>query len=226
MLSVIVPVLNEASTIETCLQALQSCRQSGTVEVIVVDGGSGDDTVERALPLAHCVIHAPQGRASQMNAGAMIANGQWLLFLHADTHISAPALHALLTICATEEQAWGRFDLALDNPRSLYRTIELLINLRSRLSGIATGDQAMFMHRSLFEAVRGFPDVPLMEDIIMSKHLKQLVTPLSLPQKVVTSARRWEQRGAWSTILLMWSLRAAYALGVSPQRLHKIYYPG
>ena len=221
-LSVVLPVLNEAAGIEATLRALAPLRERG-VEVIVVDGGSRDDTVARARPLADRIVDGPRGRARQMNAGAAVASAPQLLFLHADTRLPERADALIAAALASRPQAWGRFDVVIEGRARMLPVVATLMNLRSRWSGIATGDQAMFMTRAAFDAVGGFPDQPLMEDIELSIRLKRMVAPVCLPERVITSGRRWEQRGVWRTILLMWRLRLLYALGVSADRLAPWY---
>ncbi len=219
-ISIIVPTLNEAYGITATLTPLQTLRQAGH-EVIVVDGSSTDDTVAYAAQLVDHLVTSPRGRARQMNAGATAATGDVLLFLHADTMLP---LDALAHVTAGHSQLWGRFDVRLTGTHSLLRIVESMMNLRSRLTGIATGDQALFVERALFLAVGGFPDQPLMEDIALSRTLKRHGRPLCLRAKVTTSSRRWEQNGVWSTILLMWRLRLAYFLGADPARLARQYH--
>lgn len=221
-LSIVVPALNEAGVIGDTLQALAPLRAQGC-EVIVVDGGSRDATVALAQAWADRVLAAPRGRASQMNAGAAAARGDVLLFLHADTRLPADAHRQIETGMARTGRRWGRFDVRLSGVHPLLRVVERLMNLRSRLSGIATGDQAMFVERRLFLEVGAFPDQPLMEDVELSKRLKRHGRPLCLRVPVVTSSRRWEEGGIVRTILLMWALRAAYALGVPAERLARRY---
>lgn len=235
-LSIIVPALNEAGAIEAALRPLQHWR-GAAAEVIVADGGSSDATMTRARPLADRVIHAPRGRARQMNAGAAAAGGEVLLFLHADTTLPESAPRAILeALCFIdrlvptvsgrhpgEQKCWGRFDVNIDGDPAMLRVIAWCMNLRSRLTGIATGDQALFMTRAAFDAAGGFPDQPLMEDIDMCKRLKRQSAPVCLRDKVTTSGRRWEQRGVWRTIWLMWQLRLAYFLGASPEYLAARY---
>jgi len=218
--SIIVPVLNEAASIRGTLKSLSAAREAGH-EVIVVDGGSADDTVALARPAADHVLSAPRGRARQMNAGARIARESILLFLHADTRLPPGALPAV--VAALSERAWGRFDVRLSGHRRVFRVIERLISLRSRCTGIATGDQAMFMRRSCFEQVGGFPDIPLMEDLALSRALRCLGRPACLRLRVETSSRRWESGGVVRTVFLMWRLRFAFALGASPSRLAPRY---
>ena len=224
-LSIIVPALNEAENIGACLERLQPLRQSGH-ELIVVDGGSADETLAIAHSLADKVLVAPRGRAQQMNAGAGIASGEVLVFLHADTILPVQAADTIERACqrkCSDGVLWGRFDVRLSGRRMLYRLIEALINLRSRLTAVATGDQVIFIQRSLFQHVGGYPDIALMEDVAISKQLRSIARPFCLRPPVVTSSRRWEKQGIASTILLMWKLRLLYFCGVSPERLLKMY---
>ncbi len=221
-LSIIVPVLNEAGGIEANLAALTGLRRAGC-EVIVVDGGSGDDSVARAAPLCDQLIEATRGRAVQMNAGAFAARTGLLLFLHADTRLPSGALDAIEAAMRDRMFAWGRFDVRLDSARATLALVGAMMNLRSRLTGIATGDQALFMTREAFESVGGFPEIALMEDVEISARLQRLARPVCLRLKVLTSARRWETRGVLSTIVLMWRLRLAYFFGASPEALARRY---
>jgi rSAM/selenodomain-associated transferase 2 len=221
-LAVIVPVLNEAPGITAALQALAPLRQRG-VQVIVADGGSSDGTAARAAPWADRVIAANRGRARQMNAGAAAAQAEVLLFLHADTCLPPDADRLVLQGLAGAGFDWGRFDVQIDGRSSLLPVVAALMNRRSRWTGIATGDQAMFVRRATFQAMGGFPDQPLMEDIELSRRLKHHGRPLCLRQRVSTSGRRWDQRGPWRTVLLMWRLRLLYWLGASPERLARLY---
>jgi len=218
-LSIIMPVLNEAAGIEAALRALAPLRTRG-VEIIVVDGGSNDGTAELARPLADRVLSAPRGRASQMNAGAAAATGEALLFLHADTRL--PDDTDRLIADGLRRRVWGRFDVRFDD-RGWLRLVALMMNLRSRLTGIATGDHAMFVTRAAFVAAGGFPPIALMEDVALSARLKRRGRPYCLSAPVVTSGRRWRQRGLWRTILLMWQLRLRYFLGADPARLARAY---
>ncbi|WP_163558713.1 TIGR04283 family arsenosugar biosynthesis glycosyltransferase [Halomonas sp. NO4] len=220
-LSVIIPTLNEAEGVEATLTALLDLRGSD-VEVIVADGGSRDATVALACPLASQVIEAPPGRARQMNAGARASRGEQLLFLHADTRLPKRA-DRLVAQALAGPRCWGRFDVRLAGRHPLLPMIAWAMNRRSRLTGIATGDQALFMTREAFAAVGGFPDQPLMEDIELSRRLKRLSPPACLRAKVTTSGRRWEQSGAWATIHLMWRLRWRYWRGESPETLAMEY---
>jgi len=221
-LSIIIPVLDESAKIEATLNALAPLRVRGA-ELIVVDGGSQDDTVTRARPLADQVIAAPRGRASQMNAGAWAARGDVFLFLHADTRLPLDADKLILDGVAQSVCRWGRFDVAIESEHPLLPLVARLMNTRSRLTGIATGDQAMFVTRDAFNGVGGFPEIALMEDIELSRRLKRISPPLCLCARVNTSGRRWEKGGALRTILLMWRLRLAYFFGAKPESLAKRY---
>lgn len=214
------PVLNESTGILAALGALAPLRERGA-EVIVVDGGSRDGTLDRAAPLADQVIVSPRGRARQMNAGAAEARGRTLLFLHADTRL--PPHAPTLVEQALAGRSWGRFDVAIAGHSTWLAVIAAMMNLRSRLTGIATGDQAIFVTRAAFDAAGGFPDQPLMEDIELSKRLKRIGPPAYLRSRVVTSGRRWETHGVWRTVLLMWRLRFDYWRGVPPAKLAARY---
>jgi rSAM/selenodomain-associated transferase 2 len=219
-LSIIMPVLDEAEVVADALQALAAYRQRGA-EVIVVDGGSRDGTSEIARPLADRVIAAPRGRAAQMNAGAACARGGVLLFLHADTRLPGDADRLVLEGIERSGRPWGRFDVAISGRSPLLALVAFTMNVRSRLTGIATGDQAMFATREAFAG--GFPDIALMEDIALSRRLKHISPPLCLWEKASTSGRRWEQRGVLRTIMLMWRLRLAYLFGAEPAALARRY---
>lgn len=221
-LSIIVPTLNEAAALGATLAALQALRAAGC-ELIVVDGGSEDGTPQRAAAHIDVLLRAPRGRARQMNAGADAARGAVLWFLHADTLPPPQADTLILEGLARSGRDWGRFDVRLSGAHPLLRVVERLMNLRSRLTGIATGDQGLFVRRELFEQLGGFPDIELMEDIALSCALKRRGPPLCLDTPLQSSSRRWEQGGIVRTILLMWSLRLGYALGMSPARLLRWY---
>lgn len=221
-ISVVVPALDEAAEIAATLSALAPLRGRGH-EVIVVDGGSTDGTPELAAPLADRVVRSARGRAAQQNAGAREARGGVLLFLHADTRLAEGADRAVLEGLRRSGRGWGRFDVRLSGGHPALRVVERMISLRSRATGIATGDQAIFVRREWFEAAGGFPEIPLMEDVALSRALKRRGRPLCLRESVVTSSRRWEERGIARTILLMWRLRLAYALGADPERLARKY---
>lgn len=216
-LSVVIPALNEAPGIRAALEALAPLRARGH-EVIVVDGGSDDPTAELAAALCDRVLSAPRGRAFQMNAGARAATGNALLFLHADTRLPPRADEAVLS--SLKKHIWGRFDIEIESRHRLLKLVGRAMNLRSRLTGIATGDQAIFVRR---EAFAGFPEIALMEDIAFCKAMKRLGPPACRREKVVTSGRRWEARGVLRTIVLMWRLRLLYFLGARPDRLARIY---
>lgn len=224
VLAVVIPVLNEATSIESTLTRLQPMRARGA-RVIVVDGGSADDTAVIAEPYADRVLHSPRGRALQMNAGAKAAideDADVLLFVHADSELPDSADRLIDTALQTTGRAWGRFDVRIDGPPTL-RIVAAMMNLRSRLTGICTGDQAIFVSRPAFERLSGFAPIALMEDIEFSKRAKRLSRPAALSTRVVTSGRRWQRHGIWRTIVLMWRFRAAYFLGADPQRLAQRY---
>ncbi|WP_280547914.1 MULTISPECIES: TIGR04283 family arsenosugar biosynthesis glycosyltransferase [unclassified Halomonas] len=221
-LSIIIPTLDEAATIEELLTRLTPWEADG-VEVVVVDGGSLDDTVARARPLASTVIVRAPGRARQMNAGAGEARGHHLLFLHADTRLP-PRADLSVETALSGQCVWGRFDVRLEGRHPLLPVIAGAMNLRSRLTDIATGDQGLFMTREAFVAAGGFPDQPLMEDIEMSRRLKRQSPPTCLTEKVTSSGRRWDQQGAWTTIRLMWRLRWCYWRGAAADDLARAYH--
>ena len=219
-LTIVVPVLNEAAIIVAALQALAPLRARGA-EIVVADGGSRDGTAQLAKPFADRIITVRGGRGVAMNAGAALGTGDALLFLHADTAL--PDGTDRLIDAALAHRAWGRFDLRIAGSHPLFAVIARMINWRSRLTGIATGDQAIFVTREAFEAVGGFPDLPLMEDIAISRRLKRLCRPFCIGTPAVTSGRRWEHNGVVRTILLMWRLRLSYYLGVEPALLAELY---
>jgi rSAM/selenodomain-associated transferase 2 len=221
-LSIIMPVLDEGEGIAEMLDGLADLRALG-VEVIVVDGGSRDATIQRARLRADGVISAPRGRALQMNAGAARASGDVLLFLHADTRLPADADHVVLNGLERSGRAWGRFDVRIEAGHPLLPVVAWLMGMRSRITGIATGDQAIFVRRDAFHAAGGFPAIPLMEDIALCKRLRRMTRPLCLRERVVTSGRRWERNGVLFTIFLMWRLRLAFFLGADPKGLAHRY---
>ena len=221
-LSIVMPVLNEAVGLGAALQALAPLLARGA-QVIVTDGGSNDHSAALAQAGGAQLVNAPRGRALQMNAGAAQASGDVLLFLHADTMLPASADELVSEALAGGSRVWGRFDVAITGRPRMLKLIAALMNLRSRRTGIATGDQAMFMTRAAFEAVGGFPAQPLMEDIEISKRLLRLSRPACLTARVQTSGRRWETRGVWRSVLLMWRLRFAYWRGAAPERLAELY---
>jgi rSAM/selenodomain-associated transferase 2 len=221
-LAIIIPVLDEGESIAAALDALADLRALGT-EVIVVDGGSRDATIQRARLRADHVISAPRGRALQMNAGTERASGDVLLFLHVDTRLPADVDHVVLNGLQRSGRAWGRFDVRIDGRSPLLALVGWLMSMRSRLTGIATGDQAIFVRREAFQAVGGFPAIALMEDIALCKRLKGVSRPLCLRERVITSGRRWEKNGVLNTVLLMWRLRLAYFFGADPEKLAQQY---
>jgi rSAM/selenodomain-associated transferase 2 len=221
--SIVIPVLNESQSLPECLDALHPLRNRA--EIIVVDGGSSDDSVRIASGLADRAVSSRKGRALQMNAGARLAKGDVLLFLHADTALPDKAL-ALIEQHLAEGGQWGRFDIRLKGRPVMLKVIARMMNWRSRLTGIATGDQAIFATRQAFFAVGGYPEIALMEDIALSKRLKTIGPPIRLTAKVTSSGRRWETFGVWKTILLMWSLRLRYFFGADPSELAELYRRG
>lgn len=221
--SIIIPTLNEALAIVNCLTAFKP--YGDNCEIIIADGGSTDETVRLAEPLADKVIFSEQGRAIQMNAGAENAKGNVLIFLHADTFLPDDAIKQISQVVANKGQ-WGRFDVTLSGRHPMLRIIAWFMNWRSRLTGIATGDQVIFVNKRLFESVGQFPTIALMEDIALSKKLKKISPPVCLNVKVVSSGRRWERFGVVKTILLMWGLRLRYYFGANPQTLAELYNKG
>ena len=217
-LSIIVPCLNEAGHLVEALRALQPLRARGA-EVIVVDGGSRDDSAARARNWADQVLAAPRGRALQMNAGATAARHDMLLFLHADCVLPDAADRLIVDGLQRERTGWGRFDVTLAGSHPLLGVVAAAMNMRSRLTGIATGDQGIFVTRTLFEAAGRYPEIALMEDVALSQRLKRFSAPLCLRHRICASGRRWERHGVMRTILLMWRLRLAYSLGADPDRL-------
>ncbi|MDE1937944.1 MAG: TIGR04283 family arsenosugar biosynthesis glycosyltransferase [Alphaproteobacteria bacterium] len=221
-LSIIIPVLNEIQVVEQCLRRLSDLRKRGA-EIIVVDGESQDGTSVAAGPLADLVLAAPRGRALQMNAGAIASSGDVLVFLHVDTKLPPDADTLIQSALATSGRVWGRFDVRIEPSSPVLAVVARMMILRSRLSGIATGDQAIFVRRSTFLEIGGYPEIPLMEDIALSRTLKRISWPACLPERVTTSARRWQTHGVLGTILLMWRLRLAYFLGADPATLARQY---
>lgn len=219
-ISIIIPVLNEEQSVKTLLQQLQICRQQGH-EVIVVDGGSHDETVSISKTLADKVITSESGRAKQMNKGVAESTNEVLWFLHADTSIPENVIETVQK--SLFKCDWGRFNIKLSGPHFLFRIIEKMINIRSCLSGVATGDQGIFVKRKIFESIGGYSEIPLMEDVAFSKKLKNISRPACIKETLTTSSRRWEKNGIIKTILLMWNLRFLYWIGVTPDKLAKLY---
>lgn len=222
MISVVVPTLNEAAVIGQTLTGLQSWRAMGH-EIILADGGSVDATVNVARPWVDTLLDAPPGRSAQMNAGASVARGDWLFFLHADTRLPPDALPQLLMAIRSGAD-WGRFDVCLSGRHPMLAVIAGFINLRSRLTGIATGDQGIFVRKSRFDALGGYAAIPLMEDIELSRRLRVHSRPACIDSPVATDSRRWERNGLWRTIVLMWRLRWRYWRGEDPATLARLYY--
>jgi rSAM/selenodomain-associated transferase 2 len=226
-ISFILPVLNEASLIRSQLRGLQAYRAEGH-EIVLIDGGSSDDTIENAAGLADRIEISAPGRSTQMNQGAELAQGDLLLFLHIDTSLPAQAdqliAAAMNPVAHKQRRQWGWFDIRLSNPSLAYRIIAAAMNLRARCTAVCTGDQALFVTAELFHRLGGFPAIPLMEDIAMSKLLRRAAKPAPIKTAALTSNRRWQQHGLVKTVLLMWWLRLRYFLGVSPQVLVKQYY--
>jgi rSAM/selenodomain-associated transferase 2 len=221
-LSIIIPCLNEEALIGRTLSSLQDLRRLGH-EIIVVDGESRDQTCKCARGLADRIIVSGPGRARQMNSGARAAGGDILLFLHADSILPDHAVESITSGLERSGRGWGRFDVRLSGSDFLFRVIGFLMNVRSRWSGIATGDQGIFVQKKLFTDIGGFPEIELMEDIALSKALKRRSRPLCLSERIITSSRRWEQNAIVRTVLTMWFLRLAYALGADPRGLAERY---
>jgi rSAM/selenodomain-associated transferase 2 len=222
-LSIVIPALDEAGNLARGLPELRA-RAPGA-EIIVVDGGSADDSRDVVAGVASVRwMTSARGRARQMNAGAQAARGEILVFLHADTRLPPGAATAVVDALADPAVVAGRFDVRLDSRRPLLAVVGWMMNQRSRLTGICTGDQAIFVRRTVFQALGGYADIPLMEDIELSRRLRRRGRLAPLRLRVTTSARKWEGEGVVRTIVLMWTLRLLYALGVAPARLHRWYY--
>jgi len=223
-LSIIIPSLNEAENIVATLEPLQCLRKRGH-EIILCDGGSTDNTTELSKTLVdHCVSSRP-GRATQMNSGANKAVGDVLCFLHADTRAPENIDQLISSALNNSHKFWGRFNVRLSGSHWYFRIIESMMNFRSCLSGISTGDQGIFVCRNIFFKMSGFNDIPLMEDIEISKRLRKITRPLCINKAtLLTSSRRWEQNGIFKTVFLMWKLRLQYFIGIPPSKLVKLYY--
>ena len=221
-ISFVIPVLNEAERVASLLEGLRE--RFPLAELVVVDGGSRDGTVAAAMGRCDSLLVSPPGRAGQMNLGGRAATGDYLFFLHADTSLSVSA--GALGEALAAAPSWGFFRVSLSGPGISLRVVEWFMNRRSGLTRVATGDQVLFLDRALFEATGGFADIPLMEDVEYCKRLRALAAPSIIGHPVTTSSRRWEERGVARTVLQMWWLRLAFALGASPGRLHRIYYGG
>ena len=223
-ISLVLPVRNEARLIREQLQRLQCYRAKGH-EIIVIDGGSVDATIEQTRGLVDMCEVSAAGRSNQMNHGASEAKGDILLFLHADTELPINADECICTALTAQDSRWGWFDIKLSKPQLAFRVVATMMNLRARLTSVSTGDQALFVERELFQEVGGFPPLALMEDIAISKVLRRRGSPARPVGLVTTSSRRWEEYGLISTVLLMWRLRFLYFIGVKPQKLREMYYP-
>lgn len=221
-LSIIIPVYNEVEHIVSSLRQLQNYRLQGH-EVIVVDGGSQDNTFDCAVGLVDKLLVSKPGRAMQMNIGAEQASGDVLVFLHADTKLPEKA-NSLIANALDQGYQWGRFNVQLSGKHFLFRIIEAMMNWRSCVTGIATGDQVIFVRRAVFGQAGTYPEIKLMEDIELSKRLKRFGKPVCIKQRVTTSSRKWEKNGIVKTVLLMWQLRLLYFFGVSADKLFSLYY--
>jgi len=221
LFSVIIPTLNESTSLTHAVkELLASVENQSQLEIILCDGGSDDGSLKQVQQFPLTIVHAEKGRAKQMNAGARQGSGEWLVFLHADTRLPNNWMN-LIQRC---EGDWGRFDVQLSGQHWLFRVIEKFMNWRSQKTSIATGDQVLFFNRKFFYRLGGFPEIPLMEDIAISKLARKFSAANCIAQPVITSSRRWEKNGILRTIVLMWSLRLAYWLGIKPDRLHRKYY--
>lgn len=222
IVSIIIPTYNESRSIGSCLHRLQILRGKG-FEIIVSDGGSSDGTASETVDLVDHSICSLKGRSQQMNNGSLVASGKWLLFLHADT-VLPDSIEEWLKQLEHSKKKWGFFRLRLSGLSALFRLIEAMINVRSTLSLVATGDQCLFVRNDLFREIGLFADIPLMEDVAISKTLRKRSKPMVWSDPVITSSRRWEQKGIVKTVLLMWGLRFAYFIGVNPDKLVKVYH--
>lgn len=218
--SIIIPVYNEADIIVERLQALQTLRQQG-VELIVVDGGSSDDTCRLARDHACQLVSSRPGRAWQMNSGAAVARGERLIFLHLDTQLPQAFIHELSAV----SQPWGFCCVGFDSRSAAMQSIAFMMNWRTRLTCVATGDQALFINKTLFDALGGYADIPLMEDVELCKRLRLESRPGIIKAPVITAARRWQKKGIFKTVLQMWYLRGLFFLGICPWVLAETYYP-
>ena len=218
-ITVVIPALNEEQVIR---RSVHSAVSAGAIEVIVSDGGSRDQTVERAIEAgASSVVRSMPGRGVQMNFAAHLATGQFILFLHADNELPEQALRQ---ICVHEEAAWGAFQQQIDSRRKVYRLIEWGNDLRVRWRQVPFGDQGMFVRRTLFEELGGFAEIPLMEDVELSHRLRKVQAPVLLQGPLQISARRWEKKGVLRQTLTNWMIQLSYARGISVEQLAQKYY--
>ena len=218
-LSICIPTYNEASTISTLLQQLKVL----DCEIIIADGGSQDDTVNLAKAFSVTVLQGAKGRAAQMALAAAHASGDVLWFVHADSRFESNLSRQIQPLLNLSPIQWGRFDVRLDAQGMMFRIIETMINWRSKVTQVATGDQGIFVHRLLYQQLGGFAPIALMEDVELCKRLRKVSPIVCISSPIITSARRWQQKGIWRTILLMWFLRAAYFIGINPSRLVRWY---
>ena len=221
-LSIIIPTLNEAAGIRNTLSNLR-LQLNNEAEIIIADGGSDDQTITLARPFTDIIVQGPPGRARQMNNGAAAASGDVLLFLHADTRLPDDFVSRIEQALIPDEKVWGYFDISLSGRRYSFRIIERMINIRTAITAIASGDQALFVSHKYFARIGGYPEINLMEDIAFCRCLKDLSRPARIRQPATTSSRRWQEYGVARTILLMWYLRLAYYCGVDPDRLWRHY---
>lgn len=219
-LSIIVPIYNEMEVLPDLLSHLQQWKRHGC-EIVLVDGGSEDGCGDVAQAIGFTVFHSGRGRALQMNTGAAQASGAALVFLHADTRL--PDNGPKIILKALKLKSWGRFNVLIEGNHFMLSIVSLFMNLRSCITGISTGDQAIFVRKALFEEIGGFPEQPLMEDIEISKLLKRQGRPACINEKVTTSGRRWLTRGVWRTIWLMWRLRFSYWRGMPADQIARAY---
>ena len=220
-LGIVVPIYNEAALLAGRLDALA---QLPADAIVLVDGGSADGSQSLLDAAGLPWLSAPRGRASQMNAGAAHIDMDILLFLHIDTRIDSSHIEDVRRAMASADCVGGRFDLRLEGrQRRALAVVAMAINLRSRISRISTGDQAIFVRRSTFTAMGGFADVPLMEDVEFCRRQKGYGRIACLRHKVTASGRRWERHGLWRTVVLMWWLRLRFCLGTDPAVLARLY---
>jgi len=222
-ISLVVPTLNEEKNIAATVAAIRDLQPD---ELLIVDGGSTDQTPEICRGLGLNVLSSPRSRSTQMNLGAERATGDVLLFLHADTRLPPSALDDIRAAMNDRRCPGGRFDIKLDGDHWMLKIVGAMISFRSRITKVATGDQAIFVRRDVFKAIGGYPDIPLMEDIALSRVLRRVGRVACLRSRVITSGRRWEIEGIWRTIFKMWTLKSLYLLGVSPVRLKRYYADG